>query len=222
MKNLRHRHIPALIFWLIVIIMTLITMPDVSGIVRDKGALSLPKNEESQIAANIEKKANNNQKVRSYALVFNNGDKKLTASQKQAIHQTLKNLKSTGAVKIINVTQASDNAETKKQLDAKDGTTQMALVDVKAQGQVGPQTRNLEKQIKTSNVKTYVTGSDVLNDDFATVTEKGIQKTEIIAAIFIFIVLIIVFRSPIVPLVSLLTVAISFMTSLNIIMNLAD
>lgn len=56
MKNLRHRHIPALIFWLIVIIMTLITMPDVSGIVRDKGALSLPKNEESQIAANIEKK----------------------------------------------------------------------------------------------------------------------------------------------------------------------
>ena len=222
MKNLRHRHIPALIFWLIVIIMTLITMPDVSGIVRDKGALSLPKNEESQIAANIEKKANNNQKVRSYALVFNNSDKKLTASQKQAIHQTLKNLKSTGAVKIINVTQASDNAETKKQLDAKDGTTQMALVDVKAQGQVGPQTRNLEKQIKTSNVKTYVTGSDVLNDDFATVTEKGIQKTEIIAAIFIFIVLIIVFRSPIVPLVSLLTVAISFMTSLNIIMNLAD
>ena len=34
--------------------------------------------------------------------------------------------------------------------------------------------------------------------------------------------LIIVFRSPIVPLVSLLTVAISFLTSLNIIMTLAD
>ena len=85
MKNLRHRHIPALIFWLIVIIMTLITMPDVSGIVRDKGALSLPKNEESQIAANIEKKANNNQKVRSYALVFNNGDTKLPRKNKPFI-----------------------------------------------------------------------------------------------------------------------------------------
>lgn len=222
MKNLRNRHIPALVFWFIVILVALVTMPDVSGIVRDKGALSLPKNEESQVAATIEKKANHNQKVRSFALVFSNGDKKLTANQKKAITKTLKGLKDSKAVKIVNVTQSSDNAETKKQLDAKDGTTQMALVDVKAKGQVRPQTRNLEQQIKTANVKTYVTGSDVLNDDFATVTEKGIQKTEIIAAIFIFIVLIIVFRSPIVPLVSLLTVAISFLTSLNIIMTLAD
>lgn len=222
MKKLHDRHIPSLIFWLVVILVALLTMPDVSGIVRDKGALSLPKTEESQVAATIEKKANHNQKVRSFALVFSNGDDKLSTTQKRAINQTLAKLKDSKAVKIINVTKSSDNAETKKQLDAKDGTTQMALVDVKAKGQVGPQTRDLERQIKTSHVKTYVTGSDVLNDDFASVTEKGIQKTEIIAAIFIFIVLIIVFRSPIVPLVSLLTVAISFLTSLNIIMTLAD
>jgi RND superfamily putative drug exporter len=222
LKKLHDRHIPSLIFWLVVILVALLTMPDVSGIVRDKGALSLPKSEESQIAATIEKKANHNQKVRSFALVFSNGDDKLSTTQKRAINQTLAKLKDSKAVKIINVTKSSDNAETKKQLDAKDGTTQMALVDVKAKGQVGPQTRDLERQIKTSHVKTYVTGSDVLNDDFASVTEKGIQKTEIIAAIFIFIVLIIVFRSPIVPLVSLLTVAISFLTSLNIIMTLAD
>ena len=50
-------------------------MPDVSGIVRDKGALSLPKTKRVKLPQNIEKKANNNQKVRSYALVFNNGDK---------------------------------------------------------------------------------------------------------------------------------------------------
>ena len=196
MKKLHDRHIPSLIFWLVVILVALLTMPDVSGIVRDKGALSLPKSEESQIAATIEKKANHNQKVRSFALVFSNGDDKLSTTQKRAINQTLAKLKDSKAVKIINVTKSSDNAETKKQLDAKDGTTQMALVDVKAKGQVGPQTRDLERQIKTSHVKTYVTGSDVLNDDFASVTEKGIQKTEIIAAIFIFIVLIIVFRSP--------------------------
>ncbi|WP_424321121.1 MMPL family transporter [Lacticaseibacillus chiayiensis] len=222
MKKFRNRHIPALILWIIVILVVLVTMPDVSAIVRDKGTLSLPKNEESQVAANIEQRANHNQKVRSYALVFSNGDKKLTTDQKKAIDKTLTNLKNSKAVKIVNVTKPSDNAESKKQLDAKDGTTQLALVDVKAIGQVRPQTQNLEKQIKTANVKTYVTGSAVLNDDFSTVTEKGIQKTEIIAAIFIFIVLIIVFRSPIVPLVSLLTVAISFLTSLNIVMTLAD
>lgn len=56
MKNLRHRHIPALIFWLIVIIMTLITMPDVSGIVRDKGALSLPKTKRVKLPQTLKRK----------------------------------------------------------------------------------------------------------------------------------------------------------------------
>lgn len=98
----------------------------------------------------------------------------------------------------------------------------MALVDVKAKGLVGPQTRDLERTIQTSHVKTVVTGSDVLNDDFASVTEKGITKTEIIAEFYFYFVLIIVFRSHIVPLVTLSTVAISFLTTLNNYLTLAE
>ncbi|CAI2653432.1 Putative membrane protein YdgH [Apilactobacillus kunkeei] len=80
----------------------------------------------------------------------------------------------------------------------------------------------LKDAVKTNGVKTYVTGGDILNDDFRVSTQEGIQKTEVIAAVFILIVLIIVFRSPIVPLVSLLTVGVSFIVSLSIVMNLVQ
>jgi RND superfamily putative drug exporter len=83
-------------------------------------------------------------------------------------------------------------------------------------------TKNITAGAKTAGVKTYVTGSDILNDDFTQETEAGIQKTEIITVIFIFIVLTLVFRSPITPLVSLLSVGVSFIISLSVVMNLVN
>lgn len=50
--------------------------------------------------------------------------------------------------------------------------------------------------------------------------QQGIKKTEVISVIFI--VLLIVFRSPITPLISLLMVGVSFMTSFSIVTNLVD
>lgn len=60
-----------------------------------------------------------------------------------------------------------------------------------------------------------------MTDEFSNTTEKGIQKTEIIAIIFIFAVLVLVFRSIIIPIVSLLNVGIAMIVSLSLVMNLA-
>ena len=57
----------------------------------------------------------------------------------------------------------------------------------------------LNEVFDLDQVQTYLTGSDLVSEDFVQSTEKGIQKTEIIAIIFIILVLIVVFRSPIVP-----------------------
>lgn len=223
MKRITRKYVPALIGWIIIVVIALFAMPNVSQLVRDKGNITLPSYTESQKASKIEKKANGNKSVRTYTAVFNNnGDNKFTASQNRKITRKLNNLENKNSLKIEKVMGPSDNAETKKQLIAKDKSTQLAQITVKNNGSVGPQVRELKRQLKMSGIKTYVTGSDALNDEFSTVTERGIQKTEVIAVIFIFIVLILVFRSPIVPLVSLLNVGVAFVTSLSIIMNLAN
>ena len=74
--------------------------------------------------------------------------------------------------------------------------------------------------MKTTGLKTYITGADILNDDFSGAVQHGIKKTEVISVIFI--VLLIVFRSPITPLISLLMVGVSFTTSFSIVTNLVD
>ncbi|WP_125565458.1 MMPL family transporter [Companilactobacillus insicii] len=223
MRQITRKYMPALIGWIIVVVLALLVMPNVSQLVRDKGNITLPSYTESQKASKMEKQANGNKSVRTYTAVFNNnGNNKFNPSQNRKISRKLNGLENKNSLKIEKVMGPSDNAETKKQLIAKDKSTQLAQITVKNNGSVGPQVKELQRQLKMSGIRTYVTGSDALNDEFATVTERGIQKTEVIAVIFIFIVLILVFRSPIVPLVSLLNVGVAFVTSLSIIMNLAN
>lgn len=223
MRKFTSKYASALIGWIIVVIVALVAMPNVSQLVRNKGNITLPSYTESQKASNMQKKANGNKSVRTYTVVFhNNSNSKLTTAQSNLIDDKLNELSNKKQLKITSVMGPSDNAETKKQLVAKDKTTQLAQVTVKQNNYVGQQVKDLQNQLQISGIKTYVTGADALNDEFSTVTEKGIQKTEVIAIIFIFIVLILVFRSPIIPLISLLNVGVAFVTSLSIVMNLAD
>ncbi|WP_407890924.1 MMPL family transporter [Lacticaseibacillus sp. N501-2] len=222
MKQFTQKHYPALIAWIVIVAIAIIAMPNVSALVRQRGAVTLPNNAPSQVASRIEKKANGNKSVRTYTAVFSNGDNALSAHQSKQIDAKLGALKNQSGLTVTKVMGPSDNAETKKQLRAKDKTTQLAQITVKKTGQVSSQVRQLRHQLKLNGIDTYITGVDALNDDFSTVTEKGIQKTEVIAVIFIFIVLILVFRSPIVPLISLLNVGVAFITSLSIVMNLVE
>lgn len=212
----------SLIIWIVLILVAIFTMPNVSQTVRENGSITLPSSVQSEVANTIEKKMEDSGDVRTLIAVYNRKDGKITNTQNDEIADSIKALKKDSSLDITSITGPSDNAQARKQLVSKDGTTQMAMITLKSNAKVKHQTNKILDKIHTAGLRTYVTGNDILNDDFSTVTEKGLQKTEIIAVIFIFIVLIIVFRSPIVPLISLSTVAIAFITSLSIVMNLAE
>ncbi|WP_246287450.1 MMPL family transporter [Lacticaseibacillus absianus] len=218
---MRQQQWPALIAWVVIVVAALIAMPNVSALVREQGAVHLPATAQSTVAERLQKQANGNKAVRTYTAVFSNGDAALSAKQSRAVTKTLDALHDTKRLTVTSVLAPSANAETKKQLIASDKTTQLAQITVKKRGTVSAQVRALEAQLHVAGLKTYVTGVDALNNEFSTVTEKGIQKTELIAVVFIFVVLILVFHSPITPLVSLLNVGVAFITSLSVVMNLA-
>ncbi|MFD1393987.1 MMPL family transporter [Lacticaseibacillus jixianensis] len=220
MKKFMQQHGMAAVTWFIVVVLAIVFMPDVNALVRDNGAVKLPSDVQSQVATRIQKKANG-KPVRTYTAVFANGDHRLTHAQTRLIDRRLHQVKSEQGLHITAIMRPNDNAQTRKQLIAKDKSTQLAQITVREGALVKTQVQKLRSQLAVKGVKTYVTGADALNDDFTNVTEKGIQKTEVIAIVFIFIVLIIVFRSPIVPILSLLNVGVAFITSLSIVMNLA-
>ncbi|KRM87689.1 MMPL family transporter [Liquorilactobacillus vini] len=210
------------IVWLILLIISLVMMPNISYLVREYGGTKLPNGVTSQLADEIQngwgKKQSN---TRQMVVVFSNHDHKLTTVQNQQIQKTINKLENHHhRYDIKSMMAASDNAAAKKQLLAKDKTTQLVQLSVSKNATISQVESKLQRAIKTSGVNAYLTGGDILQNDFVTQTEEGIKKTEGIAVVFILVVLIIIFRSPVVPFVSLLSVGVSFLIALSLVMNL--
>lgn len=225
MQKLVKNHGIALIVWIGIILISIFSLPNIDQLVRSHGDTKIPSAAQSQIANRIQSKWGYGQgNTTQVVAIFNNGNQKLTADQKENINSTINYLQDNKKkLGIKDITAASDNAETRKQLISKDKSTELVQVLVsKSHGSYKTIDKELTKAVKTPNVKSYITGGDILNEKFSEATQAGVKKTEIIAAIFIFIVLILVFQSPIVPLISVFTVGVSFITTLSIVTNLVS
>ncbi|MST80341.1 MMPL family transporter [Lactobacillus equicursoris] len=225
MKKLLKNHLGALIAWILILVISLVALPNVDSLTRAHSEISLPSSVESE-AAKLIKNEWGSKKKNTYevAVVFNKKDGKLTDVDKSNIQTSIDRLTSNKKRYGIKDSLApQDNIATKKLLKSKDGTTWVMQMNIsKKHGTISQVYDEINSAVKTSGVRTYVTGADVLNNDFTTSIQEGIKKTELITVVFIFIVLIIVFKSPVVPLVSLLTVGVSFLVSFSIVTNLVN
>ncbi|QLL68776.1 MMPL family transporter [Lactobacillus johnsonii] len=224
MKLLKN-HLGALIAWIAILLIAVFSLPNVDALTRQHSEISLPKDVQSSIATNIESKWGHGQdNTYVVGVVFNKKHGKLTSSDKEKIDDTIRFLKDNKKkLGIKSMMTPNDNYATKAQLISKDKTTEIVQLNIaNDHSTVSNVNKTLTKAVKTPGVRTYVTGVRILEDDFSASVQKGIKKTELITIFFIFIVLVIVFKSPIVPIISLLTVGVSFITSFSIVTNLVE
>lgn len=224
MKLLKN-HLGALIAWIAILLIAVFSLPNVDALTRQHSEISLPKDVQSSIATNIESKWGHGQdNTYVVGVVFNKKHGKLTSSDKEKIDDTIHFLKGNKKkLGIKSMMTPNDNYATKAQLISKDKTTEIVQLNIaNDHSTVSNVNKTLTKAVKTPGVRTYVTGVRILEDDFSASVQKGIKKTELITIFFIFIVLVIVFKSPIVPIISLLTVGVSFITSFSIVTNLVE
>ncbi|MGO2722570.1 MAG: MMPL family transporter [Lactobacillus sp.] len=223
MQKFIKNHVYALVVWIVLLLAAMVMLPNVSALTRAHSGVTLPRQVQSEVANQIEADWGR-QKRHTYqvGLVFHGAHGKLTLADQTAIAATIAKLQASRAhYGIRNLLAPNDNTATRRTLKSKDGTTWLVQLNVaKSHGTIGQVTKQLTAATKTPGVKRYVTGAAVLQDDFSSSIQAGIKKTEVITVVFIFIVLVLVFRSPIVPLISLLTVGISFLTAFSIVTNL--
>ena len=225
MQKFLKNHDFSLIAWVLILIISVVALPNITELTNAHSDITLPSNVESNVAQSIENNWGAKKKnTYAIALVFNKEHGKLTDADKQAINNTLDKFTNDKSKYGIKDTLLPDsNIATRKKLQSKDGTTWVAQFNVSKKGRTVEQVYNqMNRDVKTQGLRTYVTGADVLQHDFSASIQEGIKKTEAITVVFIFIVLIIVFKSPIVPLISLLTVGVSFLTSFSIVTNLVE
>lgn len=229
MQKLLKNHVFGLIAWVLILLISVIALPNVTQLTNDHSTISLPSNVQSNVAQSIQnnwgRKKKNTYEV---AIVFNKKNGKLNDADKANINNTVAKFENNkGKYGITDVLAPDSNIATRKKLQSKDGTTWVMQLNIsKKKGNQDRRIGDVETQIrqaaKTQGLRTYVTGADILQNAFSTSIQEGIRKTEAITVVFIFIVLILVFRSPIVPLISLLTVGVSFLTSFSIVTNLVQ
>lgn len=225
MQKFLKNHVFSLIAWVLILIISVFALPNITELTNAHSDITLPSNVESNVAQSIENNWGAKKKnTYAIALVFNKEHGKLTDADKQAINNTLDKFTNDKSKYGIKDTLLPDsNIATRKKLQSKDGTTWVAQFNVSKKDRTVEQVYNqMNRDVKTQGLRTYVTGADVLQHDFSASIQEGIKKTEAITVVFIFIVLIIVFKSPIVPLISLLTVGVSFLTSFSIVTNLVE
>ncbi len=214
MKNKRTL---AAVFWLAAVVVMLLVMPDLNRLVQEKGQVSLPDDLESVVGTKVLNDLMNEGKdTYSFAYVFHR-DEGLTDNDFTSIEQVLNQL-DPNKLGIVDTLFHTENEAAANQLISEDGTTVLAQLSIdKSIGTAKEAASMLRKETSDLAMDTYVTGADIVVDDFATTTQEGVKKTEVIAVIFIITILIIIFRSPIVPVISLITVGIAYAISLSIV-----
>lgn len=221
MKWLKKNYIAAIVVWIVLAIIAVVVLPDTSALIRQKGQINLPRTSESAHANKLEKRMSTDKNTSSIVIVYHKNSK-LNGNDQRRINQSIKLLNDNrDDYFVTGITSARDGKEVAKQVISKNKKTELVNIDIKNTADFDHQAQRIKRLLKVDGLQTYVTSDDLLTDEFSNTTEKGIQKTEIIAIIFIFAVLILVFRSIIIPIVSLLNVGIAMIVSLSLVMNLA-
>ena len=214
------------VLWIIATIIIVTTMPNLDQLVREKGQITIPESAQSNMAEDMLNQMDEDSGERYQIIaVFNSGnDEALTDEQKEEVGKIIKELKNKQLqLGIKDIVTHLDNEQTENQLVSKDRTTILAQLSIeKNDREISEVAKELNKIVDSKNVDTYLTGNRLVVEDFVQSTQDGIKKTEVIAIVFIIVVLILVFQSPIVPFVSLLSVGVSYLVSLGIIAHLVD
>ena len=217
------RYIGVVIAWVIMIIVSFSFMPRFTNLVNQKGDTRIPSSMSSKVASRIGSEFHKSgQNTRRLVVVFNSGSK-FNSQQTINMSTTLTKLKkSQKQLGIESMVTPNDSLSAQKQLIAKDQTTQLVILDVDKTIPVKTMNNQIKKAVKTVSLRTYVTSFKTIQRDTNNAARNGLVKATVIIAIFILLLLLVVFRSVIIPLISVLTTSVAYIVSLWAIGSLAS
>lgn len=215
-----------IVAWLLVSGALLKMMPDLGELALDKGQPDIPDSYSVKIAQNYEKSFNNyeqNSTISNLMLVFQS-DQPLTDAELDSIQAGVKFLEADQSeLKILKITTPFDSDDLKAQMVSSDKMTLLISASIDKSGKTPNDISEIvNKDLKNIAVDHYITGQDFINDANVKTSQEGVHKTELFTILIIFVVLVLVFRSPVTPLVSLITILMTYIASLGVVTQLVD
>lgn len=208
--------------WIVGAIGLTIVKPDVNAIIRERGQSALADDSPSVVASQILEELEVVEGT-SDLIVFYSEDG-LSESEMNEIGNALGNI---GEKKDeFGITQMIDPftmPEAASALISEDKTTLMVSITVDIKDMTVDELKEkFDVSLEGISSEYYLSGEDFINNDYQTKSEEGVEKSAILTVLFILIVLMLVFRSVITPLISLLGVVLAYLSADGIAALLID
>jgi len=213
---------PIMAIWLVATVLLTAFQPDVNAILHERGQDPLTEDSPSKVAGKLLAKMNE-AKGLSDILIFYN-ENKLSDDDMKQIEAGIGNLRmkqeELGLRQLIDPIAVP---EAKSSLISPDGTTLMASFILEKDGRsVDTIQEEIEAALKDVKVEHYLSGEDFIQNDYIKATTAGVEKSAALTVIFILVVLIAMFRSIVIPFVSLAAVGVSYLCSMGIAAQIID
>ena len=201
---------PILIGVIAITVLLFLLAPNLTKQAEEAGSFQLSDDASSQIAAKMLADAGESDQTISVVIAL---DEQLTDGVREQLNTMSTEIEALGDA-VTSVLNPVENEEIEKQLVSEDQKT--VLIPITVQGsdeKVNEVADYIRSSIIPSDMKAYVTGEAIINNDVNESAQEGLKRTEIITVVLIFGLLLAVFRSVITPLVPLVAVGITYLLS---------
>jgi uncharacterized membrane protein YdfJ with MMPL/SSD domain len=211
-----------LVAWLVATVLLTAFQPDVNAILHQRGQDPLSDDSPSKVAGKMLSKMNETMGM-SNILIFYDKDK-LSKDDMKQIESAIGSLRAKQAeLGFTNFIDPITVPQAKASLISPDGTTLMASFILEKNGrsvdEIGQQIESVLKDVK---VEHYLSGEDFIQNDYIKASTQGVEKSAALTVIFILLVLVIMFRSLVIPFISLAAVGVSYLCSMGIAAQVID
>lgn len=211
-----------LVIWLVATVVLTVIQPDINAILREQGQEGTSEDSPSVQANNMLKKMDTT--VGTDNLIVFHDPEKISEKSLQEIEKTIRSIEdSSTELGITYMIDPFNMPEAKSSLISEDGTTLMVSYKLdKKDREIDDIQKLFEEKLENVPVEHYLSGEDFINNDYLKATQAGVEKSAALTVVFILVVLVLAFRSVVTPVISLLAVAFSYLTSMGIAAQLID
>lgn len=211
-----------LALWLVATVLLTVFQPDVNAILHERGQDPLTEDSPSKVAGKLLNKMTGTSGTSDIIVFHKEG--KLTDEDMSNIGSGIENMvRQKSELGFSQLIDPFTTPAAKSSLVSEDNTTLMVSFNL---DKMGRNVDEIDKQFKAAlqdvKVPYYLSGEDFIQNDYLKASVSGVEKSAALTVIFILVVLIVMFRSVIIPFVSLLAVGISYLCSMGIAAQIID
>jgi RND superfamily putative drug exporter len=217
-----------LALWVALAAGSALALPDLQAIVKKTEQKFLPSDSEAIEAGKLLNRINPEENAASSAVIVLSRDGGLKEGDTAWLNDLLNRIeRDKTSLGITSVLSSRTQPEMKDRFLSQDGTTALAMVNLPksdlddATYETLAQLQELLKQ-SPPGTRAELTGSAPIMQDFQQSSEDGLRKTELLTVALVLVILLVVFRSPVAPLIPLATIGISLVISRGIIAAATD